>query len=701
MQTATNTIIEHMKPKLTTEDIKQLNNWAQIESRNSIRPQTLIKWARINKRALGEKYEAFNNCGISNNIIFNNHSTIDIYSLPSKLSVSWKRNKLDWSSLDDAIKALDGINASYKTIQSQVEATNIELKEALEAAKGLSTYAKQEISKKFWGRYDRAELKQLLPKLKAYIVEAQKQSKILDELQIPEFHLTFPVRKRKRELIAYIGPTNSGKTYQAFLQLKAASSGIYLAPLRLMAAEGWDRLNSCGVNCSLITGEERITQPGATHASSTIEMLDLEKHYHCAVIDEAQMIQDQVRGWAWTNAILGANADKVIIVGSPEIRDLLTHLAKLTGEPITVHELSRLTPLEISRQCDGLQTPEEGTALISFSRNDVLGVKEAIATKYPDSCAVIYGALSPEVRRAESQRFSTKEAPFLSATDAIGMGLNLPIKKIIFTTLTKWNGTQEVQLSNHEIRQIAGRAGRFGMHESGIVSAIRRKDLNRIENALSEPCVQAPIEARILPHMYMLDILSERTSYKELVELLTVFQGLPNFGIYIKTDLSQVIFLANSLKGLPLQDQLTLACCPIDTKSQHHMEQWQAWVKNVRTNTKANIAVRQFDKTGKTERSAELFQAEQAVKLLGCYKWLGYRYPNLFTDMNDINQQIDAANGYILNSLKLKVARFCDSCNRKLSHKHKFKTCQSCYNSRYDYWQDHDDDDGDIFEDYE
>jgi ATP-dependent RNA helicase SUPV3L1/SUV3 len=84
-----------------------------------------------------------------------------------------------------------------------------------------------------------------------------------------------------------------------------------------MAAEFWDRMRTSGVPCSLITGEERFPDPEAKHVSSTIEMLATDAEYDVAIIDEAQMISDRERGWAWTQAIVGVNAKLVILVGSP------------------------------------------------------------------------------------------------------------------------------------------------------------------------------------------------------------------------------------------------------------------------------------------------------------------------------------------------------------------------------------------------
>jgi len=103
----------------------------------------------------------------------------------------------------------------------------------------------------------------------------------------------FPLaRGMKRRFILHIGPTNSGKSYDAVNALKQAETGIYLAPLRLLAFEKFEELNMDGYPCSLKTGEEEIGIPFSNLQSSTIEILDFTKKYDVAVIDEGQMIAD-------------------------------------------------------------------------------------------------------------------------------------------------------------------------------------------------------------------------------------------------------------------------------------------------------------------------------------------------------------------------------------------------------------------------
>ncbi|MET0335221.1 MAG: helicase, partial [Rhizobacter sp.] len=113
------------------------------------------------------------------------------------------------------------------------------------------------------------------------------------ELAFQGYPDTFDLARRlQRSVTLYVGPPNSGKTHAAFEQLAQAHDGVYLAPLRLLALEGRDRLVARGVPCSLLTGEERMPAENARAVSSTIEMMATRIPVDVAVIDEAQMIFD-------------------------------------------------------------------------------------------------------------------------------------------------------------------------------------------------------------------------------------------------------------------------------------------------------------------------------------------------------------------------------------------------------------------------
>ncbi len=511
--------------------------------------------------------------------------------------------------------------------------------------------------------------------------------RMAEGIALHRFHETFPgARARKRQLLLVAGPTNSGKTYTAFQKLAAAKTGVYLAPLRLMAAEFWDRMQLTQVPCSLITGEERILSPGAKHISSTIEMLATDAEYDVAIIDEVQMIADKDRGWAWTQAIVGVNAKLVILVGSPDAEDVLREIANRLGEPLEVQRTERLTPLEVAEApLDPDKAVEEGSAFISFSRRDVLSWKQTLGAS---ECAAVYGALSPEVRRDEARRFSTGEAKVVSATDAIGMGLNLPVKTIVFTTLTKWDGEKEITLGDSAIRQIAGRAGRYGMHEVGVVTALNKRDLAYIREAMAAPPEALPIIAPIAPHIKMLEFLAQETGKNDLPSLLDCFAALPgDTDLFCKADVSSMRDLAGEIRdfNLPLSTQFALCACPVDTRNGDHLRIWRQWVAAVAEEYPSPMPEGTiFAADGSTSSANELHNAESRVRLLAAYRWMHHRMADLFPDIEQALAVCSATNQYISNSLKEKIVRRCRRCSHGLPTDHKFAICDRCFKMRFE-----------------
>jgi ATP-dependent RNA helicase SUPV3L1/SUV3 len=309
----------------------------------------------------------------------------------------------------------------------------------------------------------------------------------------------FAARAKKRKLIAFLGPTNSGKTHAAMEALRTAHSGVYLGPLRLMALENYDRLREKGVKAGLLTGEERVDLEEATHICQTIETADFNQNYEVAVIDEIQLLTDKDRGGYWLNAAIGIAADVVYLCGAPIIENILRDLAELTGDDMEVIYTERMSPLVFAEHKeDPKKLPEPGTAFICFSRKNVLLWKDMLEGAGAN-VSVVYGALSPEVRKEQSRRFREGETDYLVATDAVGMGLNLPIHKILFTETEKFDGEGFRRLAPQEVKQIGGRAGRYGIaSEAGIITSYDSKDLHFLKQRYSAP------EAELgLTHVHM------------------------------------------------------------------------------------------------------------------------------------------------------------------------------------------------------
>lgn len=171
----------------------------------------------------------------------------------------------------------------------------------------------------------------------------------LADMRSPQQWFPF-ARALERRFIFHAGPTNSGKTYHALQALKAAKSGVYCGPLRLLAMEIYDRLNAEGVMCDLVTGQERRAVPGSSHVACTVEMTSLRRRVDVAVLDEIQMIGDDVRGWAWTRALLGVPANEIHLCGDTSALELVGRLCRSMGEPLEVRRYDRITKLETAER---------------------------------------------------------------------------------------------------------------------------------------------------------------------------------------------------------------------------------------------------------------------------------------------------------------------------------------------------------------
>ena len=294
--------------------------------------------------------------------------------------------------------------------------------------------------------------------------------KILQEY-LGEFWIHSQARVLKRKIIYHRGPTNSGKTYHAIEALAQAEKGCYLAPLRLLAAELFDTMNSKGIITTLLTGEEVIEVEGATHYSSTIEMARLQERFDCCVIDEIQMITDPQRGWAWTRALVNIFAQEVHICGDGSVLNLVEQIVELCDDELEIKNYDRMTELKIKSNPIPLSQLERSDALVVFSRRNALKYKRDLES-LEFKVSIVYGRLSPEVRREQARKFDNGETDIIVSTDAIAMGMNLPIKRIVFSTLTKFIDSQEIPISKSEIKQISGRAGRYKRFPVGEVTTL-------------------------------------------------------------------------------------------------------------------------------------------------------------------------------------------------------------------------------------
>ncbi|WP_310439228.1 helicase-related protein [Sulfuricurvum sp.] len=511
----------------------------------------------------------------------------------------------------------------------------------------------------------------------------KRQRQALLARTVRDFKNLFPLaRSLRRRLIFHTGPTNSGKTYTAFQQLKKAGTGYYLAPLRLLALEGYESLRDDGVSASLITGEEQLLDEDATHISSTIEMLSFETEVDCCVIDEVQMIDDRDRGWAWANAIIGAPAKTVIMTGSPNAREAVIALAEYLGEPLEIIEFERKNPLELLNSATPITAIEPKTAVIAFTRSNALRLKQQLSKTYRTS--VIYGNLSPEVRREEARRFREGETDILVATDAISMGLNLPIKTLLFSKADKFDGQNQRNLTATEVRQISGRAGRYGLSEKGYVGALTADVLKTISSLFTKEIEPITLPFNVMAnfdHIMLVSNILEERSLSAIVDFFV--QNMKFEGPFRAANLESMQEASAIVDryDLDMRTKYTLATAPLSTSSPLVMAAFERYVRALEQ--KKPIAYIPPRALGNYALSMEeLQEAEDRIKEISLYLWLSYRMGEYFVDAEKARMFRGELNRFIENSLQQShfVPR-CKTCGKPLAPNAEFAICQSCFNN--------------------
>jgi len=509
----------------------------------------------------------------------------------------------------------------------------------------------------------------------------KRQRQALLARTVRDFKNLFPLaRSLRRRLIFHTGPTNSGKTYTAFQQLKKAGTGYYLAPLRLLALEGYETLREQGVSASLITGEEQLLDEDATHISSTIEMLSFESEVDCCVIDEVQMIDDRDRGWAWANAIIGAPAKTVIMTGSPNAKEAIVALAEYLGEPLEVVEFERKNPLELLKSPTPITAIEPKTAVIAFTRSNALRLKQQLSKTYRTS--VIYGNLSPEVRREEARRFREGETDILVATDAISMGLNLPIKTLLFSKADKFDGQNQRNLTATEVRQISGRAGRYGLSEKGYVGALTADVLKTISSLFTKSIEPIALPFNVMANFDHIMLVSNILEEKSLSNIVDFFvQNMKFEGPFRAANLESMQEASAIVDryDLDMRTKYTLATAPLSTSSPLVMTAFERYVRALEQ--KKPIAYIPPQRLGLHALSMEeLQEAEDRIKEISLYLWLSYRLGEFFVDAEKARTFRGELNRFIENSLQQShfVPR-CKSCGKPLAPSSEFSICESCF----------------------
>ncbi|WP_222909005.1 DEAD/DEAH box helicase [Pseudomonas sp. DNDY-54] len=508
------------------------------------------------------------------------------------------------------------------------------------------------------------------------------------------YHKLYAARRITRTWTALLGPTNSGKTHQAIEAMTGVEHAIYLSPLRLMALENQERIESMGVPCSLVTGEEEIIREGATHFCCTVEEFARFRHqpWNVVVIDEVQMMADSQRGWAWVDALVSAYTPNLIMTGPELIRPSLQTLCDLCEDELVVKRTKRLSPVEVARRATSLKQLDEGSMLVAFSRKTVLELK-AMLEMTGKSVSVVYGALSPEVRREQARRFREGEADIMVATDAVGMGLNLPAHTLCFYTDEKYDGIQNRQLRVQEVKQIGGRAGRFGHHDSGTITALDAQTLQSIKRLFHSEDLPVDLsQFQVRPSIEHLQAIAELMGDPSLLRAWLTFNRNINYGdefiSVLPDELADWIKLIDDPTiDLPLR--WIFACTPIrgglDSPASIFAQQW---LKKVAQDKVVDLPRLMID--------ADLATLEGSLHIIETYLHLSRTLPAHFPALEQAEQHRRLLNDAITRELSRRKkprgsdrrrlsgdTRHCQQCGKAMPVlSRQFRLCQSCFRNQ-------------------
>ena len=428
--------------------------------------------------------------------------------------------------------------------------------------------------------------------------------------------------------------------------------------------EVYNKSNAAGIPCDLITGEERkyalqekiLHNPDneeelleANHMACTAEMVQLDKEFDVAVIDEIQTIKNEDRGWAWTRALLGLNCKEIHVCGEKSAVDIVQALSEKCGDDFEVQSYERLTKLKVEDQVLGsLENLQPGDCIICFNKNRIVDLAQAIK-KFGHEVAVIYGNLPPSTKIEMAKNFNNPAHPckILIATDAIGMGLNLSIRRIIFDTIknfTKKQGISTVQhLNTSSILQIAGRAGRFGTQwEEGLVTTMKESDLSYLQSIfktsvpmIKKACFQPEIELVELYSYYL-----PNYSVTQIIDLMKTYCKIDD-SLYFMSSNDNFRKLSEELSHIPLniRQRYSLGFAPISSNETYETQIFIKFAKHISKQERVTLSWLSNEiqwPVLSPNTSRQLYHLEAKYNVVELYCWLSYNFPHIFDEVDSV-----------------------------------------------------------------
>ncbi len=318
-------------------------------------------------------------------------------------------------------------------------------------------------------------------------------------------------------------PTGSGKSLVAvgahFAALAWGRRSFYTAPIKALVSEKFFGLCSTfgPANVGMMTGDASVN-PTAPIICATAEILanitlreGTEADVGMVVMDEFHFYADPERGWAWQVPLLGLSGAQFLLMSATlgDVSRIEADLSRRTGRPTAVvRSVDRPVPLSFSYATTPIHETLEGllstgqapiyvvhfTQVAALERAQALMSVNVCSRAEKDAIAQLIGGfrfttgfgttlsrlvrhgigvhhagMLPKYRRLVEQLTQAGLLKVICGTDTLGVGINVPIRTVLFTGLSKYDGIRNRHLSAREFHQIAGRAGRAGYDVAGRV----------------------------------------------------------------------------------------------------------------------------------------------------------------------------------------------------------------------------------------
>ena len=364
------------------------------------------------------------------------------------------------------------------------------------------------------------------------------------------------------------------------------------------------------------------------------------------------MLKDYQRGWAWTRALLGLRAKEIHVCGEMAAIDLVKEICISTGEEVEVNNYKRLTPLVVQKEAiNKIENIQPGDCIVCFNKKDIYYISRQLELRGVE-VAVIYGSLPPNTKIAMAAKFNDPQdsCKVMVATDAVGMGLNLNVRWIVFFSIHKIqmtsDGEKEIDLVTvSQAKQIAGRAGRYGTAwDTGYVTTYKQEDLAQLTKLLDDTPEEI-LQAGLHPTFEQLEDYAYHLPKATLSNLVDIFISLStlNNDMYTLCYLEDFKFLADMIEHikLPLKAKYTFCCAPINRKMPLLCTMF---LKMARQYSKGELI--NFDwlcsqvgwPFSPPETILDLVTLEQVHDSFDLFLWLSYRFPDMFVDVDTVRQ---------------------------------------------------------------